>query len=43
MKFSNCLLTSALTRRNISEMGSKLENDFHQIGDITHNFESEQT
>jgi hypothetical protein len=38
-----CLLTSVLSPRDIKDMGSKLENDFHQIGAVTHNFESGQT
>jgi hypothetical protein len=42
-KILPCLLTSVLSRRDIKDMGSKLENDFHQIGAVTHNFESGQT
>jgi hypothetical protein len=37
-----CLWTNALTCLDISDKGSKWENDFNQIGDITHNFKSVQ-
>ena len=37
-----CLWTNAITRRDISDKGSKWENDFNQIGDVTHNFKSVQ-
>jgi hypothetical protein len=35
-----CLWNNVLTRRDISDMGSKWENDSNQIGDVTHNFKS---
>ena len=31
-----CLWNSVLTHSHISDMGSKLENDFHSIGAVTH-------
>jgi hypothetical protein len=37
-----CLWTNFLTRRDISDKGSKWENDSNQIGDVTHNFKSVQ-
>ena len=35
-----CLWNNVLTRRDISDMGSKWENDSNQIGDVTHHFKS---
>jgi hypothetical protein len=37
-----CLWTNVLTRHDISDKGSKWENDSNQIGDVTHNFKGVQ-